>query len=66
MEYASRTVFLDVAGKNTRQEAQMSGYDCAPSICCETQYTTILAVPCYRISKWPDTHKAPHAVRWRR
>jgi hypothetical protein len=35
MEYASRNIFLGVAGKKARQGARVSGYDGALSVVCE-------------------------------
>ena len=50
MEYASRNIFLGVAGKKARQGARVSGYDCALSIFYETQHTPLLSVKCCRVS----------------
>jgi hypothetical protein len=50
MEYASRNIFLGVAGKKARQGARVSGYDCALSTFYETQHTPLLSVKCCRVS----------------
>jgi hypothetical protein len=39
MEYASRHIFLGVAGKKARQGARVSGYDCALAVFYETPHT---------------------------
>ena len=49
-EYASRHIFLGVAGKKARQGARVSGYDCALSVFYETQHTPLLSVTCCRVS----------------
>src|SRR4030095_13562278 len=50
MEYASRNIFLGVAGKKARQGARVSGYDCALSLFYETQHIPLLSVKCCRVS----------------
>ena len=64
MEYASRIIFLGVAGKKARQGARVSGYDCALSVFYETQHTPLLSVKCCRVSTVTRYNKARFPYEW--